>query len=224
MPLFAVERDLSNISPERFRLEQRDVASACIQLKAQGKNVRYISSTVVPADGRALDLFGADSAELIREVHVSAGVSYVRIVEILDLTPSFVARETSRSRRSLRRRVGPGADAAQPKGPVATMSANSAPELARWLADGQRFFSMCLDTIEQFERLQTRNHTLEGENAMLREEVARLRHRMDVLQADRAEMVAAFNDLAGHVTQVVDHILQKSEDGENGGAKKAHRW
>ena len=30
-------------------------------------------------------------------------------------------------------------------------------------------------------------------------------------------MVAAFNDLAGHVTQVVDHILQKSEDGgENG--------
>jgi hypothetical protein len=48
---------------------------------------------------------------------------------------------------------------------------------------------------------------------MLREEVARLRHRVDVLQTDRAEMVAAFNDLAGHVTQVVDHIVQKSEDG-----------
>jgi hypothetical protein len=27
-------------------------------------------------------------------------------------------------------------------------------------------------------------------------------------------MVAAFNDLAGHVTQVVDHILLKSENGE----------
>jgi len=50
---------------------------------------------------------------------------------------------------------------------------------------------------------------------MLREEVARLRQRADVLQGDRSEMIAAFNDLAGHVTQVIDHILQKSEDGEN---------
>lgn len=96
------------------------------------------------------------------------------------------------------------------------MTANSPPELARWLADGQRFFAMCLDTIDQLDRLQTRNHTLEGENVMLREEVARLRQRVEVLQADRTEMVAAFNDLAGHVTQVVDHVLQKSEDGENG--------
>lgn len=215
MALFVVERDLTNVSPEQFRLDQRDVASACVQLKALGKSVRYISSAVVPTDGRAMELFGADSAELITEAHVSARVQYVRVVEILDLTPSFVRRDTSRSRRSLRR-VGAGTEAAQAKGSAPIMSANSNPELARWLADGQRFFGMCLDTIEQLERLQARNHTLEGENAMLREEVARLRQRMDVLQADRTEMVAAFNDLAGHVTQVVDHILQKSEDGENG--------
>jgi hypothetical protein len=87
------------------------------------------------------------------------------------------------------------------------MTANAAPELARWLADGQRLFGVCLEMLENFARLQS-------ENDMLREEVARLRHRVDVLQTDRAEMVAAFNDLAGHVTQVVDHIIQKSEDGE----------
>jgi cell division protein FtsB len=62
--------------------------------------------------------------------------------------------------------------------------------------------------------MQTRNQTLETENEMLREEVARLRQRADLLQADRSEMIAAFNDLAGHVTQVVDHILQKSEEGD----------
>jgi len=50
---------------------------------------------------------------------------------------------------------------------------------------------------------------------MLREEVARLRHKVDLLQTDRAEMVAGCNDLASHVTQVVDHILQKSENSEN---------
>ena len=210
MALFVVERDLSNVSPEQFRLDQRDVASACIQLKSQGKRIRYISSAVVPADGRALDLFGAEGAEVVKEAHAAAGVHYARIVEILDLTPSFVQRGTSRPRRSLQRAAG-GADySSNVKGALHTMTANSAPELARWLSDGQRLFGVCLETLENSTRLQS-------ENDMLREEVARLRHRVDVLQADRAEMVAAFNDLAGHVTQVVDHFIQKSEDGE--GAK-----
>ncbi|HEY7652095.1 MAG TPA: nickel-binding protein [Methylomirabilota bacterium] len=214
MALYLVERDLSRIPPEQLRLDQRDLASACIQLKAQGKRIRYISSAVVPADGRALDLFGADDAELIKEAHASAGIHYSRIVEVLDLTPSFIPRGTSRSRRSLQRAVGAAADAGKAKGTAYIMTANSAPELARWLTDGQRLFGVCLETLENSERLQARNQTLESENEMLREEVARLRQKVDLLQADRSEMVAAFNDLAGHVTQVVDHILQKSEDAE----------
>ena len=74
---------------------------------------------------------------------------------------------------------------------------------------------MCLQTLANAEHLQIRNQTLASENDMLREELSRLRHKVDGLQADRSEMIAAFNDLAGHVTQVIDHILQKSEDGEN---------
>ena len=209
MPLFLVERDLSSVPPEQLRLDQREVAAACLQLKAQGKPIRYISSAVVPADARTLDLFGADGVELIKEAHAAAGVEYARVFEILDLTPTFLPRGTSRPRRSLERAVGRYSDASHSKGTVHAMTANSAPELARWLVDGQRLFGVCLETLENSARLQS-------ENDMLREEVARLRHRVDVLQADRAEMVAAFNDLAGHVTQVVDHILQKSEDGENG--------
>lgn len=95
------------------------------------------------------------------------------------------------------------------------MAENSAPELTRWLADGQRFFQLCVETLENADHLRARNQTLESENEMLREEVARLRHQVDSLQRDRMEMVATFNDLAGHVTQVVDQILQKSENGEN---------
>jgi hypothetical protein len=215
MPLFLVERDLSTVPPEQLRLDQREVASICIQLKTQGKHIRYISSAVIPADARTLDLFGAETADLIKEAHLAAGVQYVRVIEILDLTPTFLPRGTSRPRRSLERAVGASPDVPLAKGSVHAMTENSAPELARWLVDGQRLFGVCLETLEQAGRLQARNQTLESENEMLREEVARLRHRMDVLQADRAEMVAAFNDLAGHVTQVVDHILQKSEDGEN---------
>ena len=96
------------------------------------------------------------------------------------------------------------------------MTEHSAPELTRWLADGQRLFQVCIDTLEGSDRLQAHSQTLERENMALREEVARLRHKLDLLETDRSEMLSAFNDLAGHVTQVVDHILQKSEDGENG--------
>ncbi|MFI5325399.1 MAG: hypothetical protein ACHQ7H_04130 [Candidatus Rokuibacteriota bacterium] len=207
MALYVVERDLNDVPPEQLRLDQRDVASACIHLKSQGKRIRYMSSAVVPTDGRSLDLFGADSDEVVKEAHTAAGVHYIRVVEILDLTPNFVQRGTSRPRRALQRAAA-GADiSGNAKGAPYTMTANSAPELTRWLADGQRLFGVCLETLENFARLQS-------ENDMLREEVARLRHRVDVLQTDRAEMVAAFNDLAGHVTQVVDHIIQKSENGE----------
>jgi hypothetical protein len=209
MALYMVERDLSDVPPARLRLDQRDLASACIRLKAQGKRIRYISSAVLPTDGRALDLFGAAGAELVTAAHAAAGVHYTRIIEVLDLTPNFLHRSISRSRRSLRWATSAGDNAGKPKGTTHTMTQNSAPELARWLSEGQRLFGVCLETLENFARLQS-------ENDMLREEVARLRQRADVLQADRAEMVAAFNDLAGHVTQVVDHIIQKSEDGENG--------
>lgn len=216
MALYVVERDLRNTPAEQFRLDQQKVASACTQLKTQGKHIRYISSAVLPADGRARDLFGAASPELIEEAHAFAGVHYARIVEILDLTPNFLSRSTSRARRSLRQGVGAAAILDDCERTADTMTANSSSELARWLVEGQRLFGSCLEVLENSERLQSRNQTLESENSMLREEVARLRQRMDVLQADRSEMVAAFNDLAGHVTQVVDQILQKSEDGEEG--------
>jgi hypothetical protein len=215
MGLYLVERDLRHISVEQLRLDQKQVAFACAQLKTQGKNVRYISSAAMPADARVLDLFGAAGPELIQEAHAFAGVLYVRIVEILDLTPNFLPRSTSWARRSLRQGAGFAAIRDDRERTSDAMTVNSSSELARWLGEGQRLFRMCLDVLESSERLQVRNETLESENSMLREEVTRLRHRVEGLQADRSEMVAAFNDLAGHVTQVVDHILLRSEDGES---------
>jgi hypothetical protein len=206
MALYVVERDVTGVSAEQLRLDQRGVAAACLQLKAQGKRIRYISSAVVPTEWRVLDLFGSAGAEIVQEAHVFAGVRYVRIVEILDATPSFVERATSRSRRLLQRAAGGDDQPTRPRGTAHAPTASTSSELTQWLADGQRLFAVCLETVETFGRLQ-------GENEMLREEVARLRQRADVLQAERAEMVAAFNELAGHVTQVVDHIIQRSTDG-----------
>jgi hypothetical protein len=94
------------------------------------------------------------------------------------------------------------------------MDPNPIPELSRWLNEGQRFFALCLEALEALDRLQSQLQVLEQDNQVLRDELLRLRHRTDLLQTERSEMITAFNDLAGHVTQVVDHILQKSEDGE----------
>jgi len=217
MALYIVERDLDAISPDQFRVEQEAVAVACSQLNGVGKHVRYINSVMVPSDGRGLDLFGAQSADTIKEAHAIAHVAYARIVEILDLTPGFLQPTTSRSRHSLKRLGGSTTAGDTTKGIDDTMTDSAPPELVRWLTDGQRFFGMCLELIEKADRLQDRTRSLEVENEMLREEVTRLRHKVDLLQTERSDMVAAFNDLAGHVTQVVDHIIQKSEDGE--GAK-----
>jgi hypothetical protein len=214
MALYVVERDLSNVPAEQLRVHQREVASACLKLKSQGKRIRYISSSIVPADGRSLDLFGAESAEVVQEAHSAARIEYARIVEILDFTPTFVRRDISRPRQSVPGTIGAPADPCRAKRTRQAMTEHSAPELARWLADGQRFFRLCLETLESVDRLRSGSQTLESENEILREEVARLRHKADLLETARAEMIAAFNDLAGHVTQAVDHILQRSEDGE----------
>jgi hypothetical protein len=212
MALYVVERDVGSVSAEQLHLDQRGVASACIQLKARGKRIRYISSAVMPAEGRALDLFGSAGAEVVKEAHAVAGVAYLRVVEILDATPTFVERGTSRPRRSLQRAVGGAERPSRARGTThAVPSHSSSPELSRWLADGQRLFAVCLETLETFDRLQS-------ENEMLRDEIVRLRQRADALQTERSEMAAAFQDLAGHVTEVVDHIIRRT--GNGGAASK----
>src|SRR5712691_2167294 len=121
MSLYLVERDISSVSHERLRLDQGKLASACDGLRMEGRRIRYINSVVVPADGRSLDLFGAETAGAIKEAHDVGGLAYARISEILDFTPSFVHSATSRPRRSLLRALDRPAEHHR-KGPNHTMN------------------------------------------------------------------------------------------------------
>ncbi|HEY7203360.1 MAG TPA: nickel-binding protein [Methylomirabilota bacterium] len=211
MALYLVERDLSRVPPERLRLDQRDIASACLQLKGEGKRIRYISSAVLPADGKAVDLFGAGSAELVKEAHDHAAVPYSRITEVLDLTPGYLARGTSRSRHSLQRVRGGPLEAFRLKGAALGMTEGASSDLGRWLADGQRFFQMCLEALEEIHQLQARKQALEGENETLREELSRIRHHVHALETDRTEMVDALGDLSNRLGQTLDALLGRSK-------------
>jgi hypothetical protein len=63
--------------------------------------------------------------------------------------------------------------------------------------------------LERVESLEPLQMTLERDNEELRRKVTRLQHHNEILQAQRDELLTAFHGLAGHVTQVVDEVLQR---------------
>src|SRR5260370_21904403 len=135
MALFAVERDLSRIPPERFRTELKGLVSACGRWKGAGRQVRYISSGVFPAEARGLCLFGAEQPQWIHEANEAAGLPYSRMFAVLDLTPSGVRRELSCGRRP-----GDGGidRAAVSKGGTPGLASPVSEELARSSAEGRQ--------------------------------------------------------------------------------------
>ncbi len=68
--------------------------------------------------------------------------------------------------------------------------------------------------VEDHKNLRTRVAALDRDTEQLRQELMMLRRENDVLRAEREELLAAFNGLAGHVTQVADQILQRFGEGE----------
>lgn len=55
------------------------VRSTAVAMAREGQAVRYLRSTIVPADEGLLCVFAADSADLVREVFARAGVPFERL-------------------------------------------------------------------------------------------------------------------------------------------------
>ncbi len=91
------------------------------------------------------------------------------------------------------------------------MNADARRDIARWFEEGQHLFGTLVERVERLELLQM---MLERDKEQLRGEITRLQHHNEILQAEREELLAALNRLAGHVTQVVDEVLQRF-GGEN---------
>jgi hypothetical protein len=202
MPLYAVERELGHVTPEQLQLGLQEILRLCQQFGLQGKNVRYISTVVLPAEGRGLCVFGAQNSEWIKEVQDAAGMPYSRIVPLLDLTPNQVNRDVSRRRRPLHN-ASAQSDADTHDDP---MRSDPAHEMARWFEEGQRLFGTWA---ERVERLEQRQLTLERDKEQLHRTMIQLEHDNEILRAQREELLAAFDALAGNVTQVVDEVLRR---------------
>ena len=208
MPLFAVERDLSQVPPERFRTELKGLVSACARLKKAGKSVRYISSAVFPTEARGLCLFGAEQPQWIREVNEAAGLPYSRIFAVLDLTPTGVRRDLSCGRRPAEA-TPDGARARN--GGTAGSAGQVSDEIVRWSDEGRQLLQTLGGWLEEAAAIHDEAEALERERATLAEEVHRLERDNDALRAQRDELQEALQTLAGQMTRTADEILYRLE-------------
>jgi hypothetical protein len=208
MPLFAVERDLSQVPPERFRTELKGLVSACARLKGMGKRVRYISSAVFPAEARGLCLFGAEQPQWIREVNEAAGLPYSRIFAMLDLTPTGVRRDLSCGRRPAEAPIDGGPAR---RGGTAAVTGQVSDEIVRWTDEGRQLLQTLGGWLEEAGAIHDEAEALERERAALAEEVRRLEQDNDALRAQRDELHEALQTIASQMTRTADEILYRLE-------------
>ena len=209
MPLFAVERDLSQVPPERFRSELKGLVAACARLKGAGKQVRYISSAVFPAEARGLCLFGAEQPQWIQEANEAAGLPYSRIFAMLDLTPNGVRRELSCGRRA------PESEAARDSG-AGNRPVRVSDEIARWSDEGRQLLQVLGGWLETAGTIHDSAEVLERERAALAEDVRRLEEEarrleedVDALRAQRDDLQEALQTISRQMTRTADEILYR---------------
>jgi Protein of unknown function (DUF4242) len=78
---YLVERFLPGVPGDELgRIGERS-RTACRRLAAQGVQVRYLGSTLVPRDESCFCLFEANSQAEVERANQESGLSYVRISE-----------------------------------------------------------------------------------------------------------------------------------------------
>jgi Protein of unknown function (DUF4242) len=87
MAVYMVERHLPGIKMDQLAAAQKAAIATSENMTREGKNVRYIRSTFVPADARCMCLFEASNATDVEEVNRKANIPFTTITEALDLTP-----------------------------------------------------------------------------------------------------------------------------------------
>lgn len=85
---YLVEHYRPGLGVEALRHTAALVRAAARAMEDEGRAVRYVSSTIVPADESFLSLFEASSEELVREAYARAAVPFERISLAADETPN----------------------------------------------------------------------------------------------------------------------------------------
>jgi Protein of unknown function (DUF4242) len=90
--VYVVERYLPGIAPEELALALERLAEAVAQLRAEGMQMRYLGSTIVPEDEACFCQFEAWSEADVAAANRRAGIPFDRIVEALAVAPAAGGR------------------------------------------------------------------------------------------------------------------------------------
>jgi hypothetical protein len=83
---YLVEHYRPGLAVEGFRRRALQVRGAAAELAREGKAVRYLRSTIVPADEALLCVLEAADEKLVRETYARAGVPFERISAVVHET------------------------------------------------------------------------------------------------------------------------------------------
>jgi len=77
-----------------------------------------------------------------------------------------------------------------------------APDVVRWVQEGERLFGRALHALQQVEHLT-------AENQQLREELQAMRAELERLRTERVEAAETMKAIAEHVTRLATVALQR---------------
>jgi uncharacterized protein with GYD domain len=81
---YLVEHYWPGLTTETFRETAERVRATAEAMAHAGTAIRYLHSTMVPADEAAFCVLDADSMELVEQLYSRAGIRFDRIVAALD--------------------------------------------------------------------------------------------------------------------------------------------
>jgi Protein of unknown function (DUF4242) len=83
--IFLVLRQLPGVTRDQYAAAQQAASDAAHQASAGGRDVRYLGGFFMPAGGRAICIFGAESLADVTAVNERAGVPFTEVLEAIDL-------------------------------------------------------------------------------------------------------------------------------------------
>lgn len=101
VPRFVGESYPVGISRENLTAATRRAGLVAAQMRAEGSQIRFVKSTLMPADDTLMCLFDATSADLVMQLSRRAELPIERVIEAVELatdrkSPNGAARDQRR--------------------------------------------------------------------------------------------------------------------------------
>ena len=90
MALYVVTRELPGITPEALMSAGMRAKTCCSEMTEEGKAVRWVRSFFLPETAQTHCYFEAPSAGAVEEINQRARIPFVKITEVVEMTPEAI--------------------------------------------------------------------------------------------------------------------------------------